>query len=484
MGDGTWTSLNSAGLQTHLLNGMSLHPTKPFVALVGSQDNSTALSSGLTWQYETGGDSGLVRYDPDPANDGKYAYSAGPPDPDPNFFARSDSEGSGPWVNKGFARPEFVPFNPLFTIHPTQTSRLLFGLSRVYETTNRGDSWSAISPQLPSKDSPADAICYGGDDTTIYVAYGRALYGTTDGGKNWATLGATAGFSFISGISSRPGFPATAYVVDRAGGVFRTTDAGASWANIATNLPRVECNTVAVHKLGPQFHPWIFVGTAVGLYAAVDRDTSTAWARYGVGLPDANVTDIDLVPSQNLIGVATYGRGAFTNTVDGNHLPSVSIDEQRTECSIGSIGGGRGRFSGNAQGFVTGPLTYEWSVEQATILSGAGTSHIVVGVPSSGTFVVNLVVRDSAGQEAASRLIVSPVSAQAAQVVEHLCKVIHDVKYNWFVEPLWDPIRERPVSATHIVREIARLRASLHRLEQIAERLPVLMAGPSDMKGE
>lgn len=234
-----------------------------------------------TWAYVQGGDAAPVKFDPDPAHDGKYAYATGPSDY--SFFFRSD-DGGQTWSDKSVPGKPSVPWYAPFVFHPTDTSRMLVGLGPVYETRNRGDQWKAISRFRAGPDQFVSAMLYAGDDT-IYAAYGGRLFRTTnDGGDgsdgNWPEVGTDFGGGIIS-LALRPVWPPVAHVVIYAatdsGKVWRTTDGADSWEEITGNLPpwpsvsRISVDPGTLFRQAAR----LYVGTSVGVYAATDQGKIT-----------------------------------------------------------------------------------------------------------------------------------------------------------------------------------------------------------------
>src|SRR5205085_4655577 len=99
-------------------------------------------TGSTTWTLVRGGDGGLVRVDPSNPNTVYHTYFY----PYANFLERSDNAGSS-WAGKtsGISTSDGAEFYPPYVIDAANASRLLFGTTRVYESTNRADSWTPIS---------------------------------------------------------------------------------------------------------------------------------------------------------------------------------------------------------------------------------------------------------------------------------------------------------------------------------------------------
>src|SRR5262249_30272569 len=111
--------------------------------------------------------------------------------------------------------------------------------------------------------------------------------------------------------------PLTAYAVrDRFGGghVFRTRDGGQHWIDISGSdpgpnlrLPDLPASSIV---LEPRFTPNVlYVGNDSGVY--ISTDDGVTWSRFGIGLPNAQVADLKLNTTLNLLVAATHGRGVW-----------------------------------------------------------------------------------------------------------------------------------------------------------------------------
>jgi photosystem II stability/assembly factor-like uncharacterized protein len=107
-----------------------------------------------------------------------------------------------------------------------------------------------------------------------------------------------------------PSDPLTAYAVrDRFGGghVFRTTNGGLLWTDISGNLADLPVNVIVADRR--TVPATLYVGTDDGVYRSTNL--GVLWARYGAGLPNAQVAELRLNPNLNTLAVATHGRGMW-----------------------------------------------------------------------------------------------------------------------------------------------------------------------------
>jgi photosystem II stability/assembly factor-like uncharacterized protein len=134
----------------------------------------------------------------------------------------------------------------------------------LWKTTTGGPLWTKISaPDLPKRWVSHVAIDPA-DDKTVYVTYS----------------------GFREGVH-------TAYV-------YRTRDGGSHWSNISANLPQAPVNDLAVigHSL--------YVATDVGVFTSEARHVR--WHVVGHGLPNAPVTHLRYVSTNDRLYVSTFGR--------------------------------------------------------------------------------------------------------------------------------------------------------------------------------
>jgi photosystem II stability/assembly factor-like uncharacterized protein len=480
-GKGTWESLNSGGLQTHLLNGLSQHPTNPAVFLCGSEDNSAALRVSGVWKYATKGDAGLARFDPDPSLAGQFAYVAGPPDPNPYFFDRSDDHGAT-WHSKGFfsAPDDDVPFYPLFTINPVDTKRLLFGLAHVWETRDRGDNWTAISPALIGPKITATAIAYSSDGKNIYAAFGKSLYVSfNDGGaggiENWNEIGGGKFPGNVQAIATDPIFAQHVFIATDNGRILRSQQAGGPFVDITGDFPNIAIWSMALYRLGGDTQLWIFLGTDVGVWATTVTGSETpCWTRFGAGLPDAQFSDLQVNYHTGMLIAGSWGRGGFFISLSTSDLPTAKIVERKDNCGVGAVEFAVATLDANAAGF-NGALQYSWSVDAGGSIVGSSTSASLKVILQPGPHVLKLTVTDADGASACASLSVTPLTIGQALLLEFICRLKSYLHINWFFNPLWDPLRDRvlqPITRAELVRMIQISETTTSLLKQVLAALP------------
>jgi photosystem II stability/assembly factor-like uncharacterized protein len=221
--------------------------------------------------------------------------------------------------------------------NPADPKILYTSSQHLWKTTNEGQSWEMISPDLTRADpktlgdsggpitkdqngpeiyatiftiapSPRDVntIWTGSDDGLVYV--------TRDGGKNWknVTPKGLPDFIRISIIDAAPDKPGTAYLAaknyqadDRKPYAFRTDDYGATWAPITNGIAADDY--VHVVREDPQKPGLLFAGTEHGIY--VSFNNGAEWQSLRLNLPDTQVPDL-LIQGDDLV-IATHGRSFY-----------------------------------------------------------------------------------------------------------------------------------------------------------------------------
>ncbi len=236
---------------------------------------------------------------------------------------------------------------------------MLYGTQRVYLSTNGGTSWSPISGDITGGAGAIRALAMGTNNPQV-------VYAATNDGR--VLVSTNGGANFTLRLSGNPGWPRvtreifvdptdanTAYLAVSSFGtnqIRRTHDLGLTWQTLDGDLPDVPVNVVVADpRCGT---PVLYAGTDAGLY--ISRNDGVNWTRYGTGLPNACVVDIDLDANRNRLTVATQGRGAWTAPViilaDFNGDGFVTGEDFDAFVSAFELGSITADF--NKDGFVTG----------------------------------------------------------------------------------------------------------------------------------
>jgi photosystem II stability/assembly factor-like uncharacterized protein len=213
---------------------------------------------------------------------------------------------------------------------------LYFGSQRLFRSTDRGQSWKIVSPDLTGAvpgargcDGPVTLAsatpCGFGvifaitpsarDDGEIWVGTDNGLvWLTRDGGTQWQNVSppALAPWSKISSLDLSPLDSGTAYIaVDRhrtddfSPHAYRTHDYGKTWSPIVGGLP--EAQFVTVVRADPVRGGLLYAGTSAGVF--VSFDDGGHWQTLRQNLPTAWVGDMT-VHGADLVA-ATQGRAIW-----------------------------------------------------------------------------------------------------------------------------------------------------------------------------
>ena len=218
---------------------------------------------------------------------------------------------------------------------------LYFGNQRIFRTTDHGQHWQAISPDL-SRENPATPANldpptvedneHAGPRRGVVYAIGPSplderllwagtddglVWRTRDGGGHWhnVTPAALSAWSKIGVIEPSHFDAASAYIaVDRhrlddpRPYIYRTHDGGVSWTLIVDGIAEAgTLNTVNVVREDPAHRGLLYCGTERGVY--VSFDDGGHWQALQQNLPSTSVRDLQ-VHAGDLV-IATHGRGLW-----------------------------------------------------------------------------------------------------------------------------------------------------------------------------
>jgi photosystem II stability/assembly factor-like uncharacterized protein len=220
--------------------------------------------------------------------------------------------------------------------------RVYAGSQYVHQTTDNGQSWQVISPDLTLNDKTHQQRSGGLTPDNVGVEYSGVLFAiaessiekgliwagsndgllhvTRDGGAHWtnvtASLPSLPPLGTVSNVEPSRHDAGTAYVTydlhqvnNRDPFVFKTTDYGKTWKSIASDLPKGMATYAHCVREDPVRRGLLFLGTESALYVSFNDGQS--WLPLQNGLPHAPVHWLTIQENFNDLVVATYGRGFY-----------------------------------------------------------------------------------------------------------------------------------------------------------------------------
>jgi photosystem II stability/assembly factor-like uncharacterized protein len=229
-----------------------------------------------------------------------------------------------------------------FPIHisPHDHNKIYTGSQHVHQTTDGGESWEVISPDL-STGNPELLRNSGGlvrdnlgveyaavvfaiaesplEEGLIWVGTNDGLVQLTrDGGTNWTNVTDNIPdlpeFGTVSNVEPSRYNAGTAYIsVDfhqvniREPYIYKTDDYGESWTRIVNGIPETVFSYVHVVREDPSRQGMLYAGTENGVY--VSWNDGENWQALQTNLPHAPVHWLVVQDHFNDLVIGTYGRG-------------------------------------------------------------------------------------------------------------------------------------------------------------------------------
>ncbi len=233
-------------------------------------------------------------------------------------------------------------WNAAMAQDPRDECTIYFGSQYVHKSTDCGQSWTIISPDLTTNDSTKQKADISGgltfdatqaENYTTVLAIApdyfdaQTIWATTDdgnlqltrdGGANWTNLasrlpGAPAG-SWIPYIELSQSNKGEAFVIvndyrrnNFEPMAYHTKDYGQSWKRIV-DQDDVSGFTLSIVQ-DPKVSNHLWLGTDHGLYFSIDYGKN--WTKWTEGFPGVPVADMKIHPRENDLIIGTFGRAAW-----------------------------------------------------------------------------------------------------------------------------------------------------------------------------
>jgi photosystem II stability/assembly factor-like uncharacterized protein len=226
------------------------------------------------------------------------------------------------------------------TMSPHDRNTVYVGSQHVHRTTNRGQSWQVISPDLSTNDKARQQFSGGLTGDNIGVEYAFAVMaiaesrlergliwaGTNDGqvqltrddGKTWTNVTKNIPnlppWGTVGNIEPSRYDAATAYLTmdlhqvnNRDPFVYKTTDYGRTWIPIVNGIPKSMLSYAHCIREDPVRRGLLYLGTENAMYVSFDDGAN--WQPLQGNLPHAPVYWIAVQEHFGDLVIATYGRG-------------------------------------------------------------------------------------------------------------------------------------------------------------------------------
>lgn len=321
----------------------------PYRIYAAQQDNSTLriphrtngrFISAQAWESTAGGESAHITVDPlnnDIAYGGSYSGL---------LTRKNHKTGETRAVNvwpddpMGHGAEDFkyrFQWNFPVLFSPNNPKKLYAASNHLHVTTNEGQSWKIISPDLTKNDPKTlgpsggpitkdnTSVEYYGtifavaevpkEDGVIYTGSDDGLvHITKNGGQNWENITPKnmPEWMMINCIEIDPHTKGGAYIVgtkyktgDYNPYIYKTTDYGKSWRKITTGIGNEDFTRVL--RADPKRKGLLYAGTERGMYVSFNDGKN--WQKFQLNLPIVPITDL-AIKEDNLIA-ATQGRSLW-----------------------------------------------------------------------------------------------------------------------------------------------------------------------------
>ncbi|MGB4960290.1 MAG: hypothetical protein WBO36_12495, partial [Saprospiraceae bacterium] len=288
---------------------------KNYIIYGGTQDNATVSGTASeikpnypdTWKYVwidpwDGGDGCVSQVDPEDDHTVYYSMQHG-------HAVRYDTKMDTthviqPKLPETYSDTLVFNYVTPYFISPHQSKTLYHAGNFVFKSTDRGDHWEVISPNLSAssdkgkKSFAIGALAESGLQTgLLYAGTDKGAFWTThDDGQLWEENSTGLSNNYIRSICPSRFSKSRVYLAmtginydDLQSYLYMSDDFGKHWRNIAKGLPNEPVNVIIED---PIFENILYTGCFRGVYITFDRGTS--WSYLGKNMPGTAIADLEI----------------------------------------------------------------------------------------------------------------------------------------------------------------------------------------------
>jgi PKD repeat protein len=410
----TWTDLSS-NLAIAQQYRFSLSTSSANLILAGHQDNGTNRTStaSLTAWTEVGGGDGMDCLI-DRTNNSRqissvyYGDYARTLTGGTTFADINDPAGQGEWVSP--IKQDPVDANIAYSAGRTA----LYKSSNIWATSV---AWTAMGTPQGTGSIIELAIAPSNNQVIYSLKTGSGgVSKSSNGGTSFTSCAnptISASPTWVAVSNTDPNVVFVTYSgYSAANKVFKSTNGGTSWTNLSTGLPNVPVNCIVYHN-GATGGDGIYVGTDIGVYY---RDNSTnGWIDFSQGLPNCEVSDLEIYYATGRLRAATFGRGTWDSDLYTStpSAPVASFTVDNVNICVGQTV----QFTNTSSG---APTSFSWSFGGGTPATST-TQNPTVIYNTAGTYNVALTVSNANGTNTSTQtgyITVTGASTNALPVNE------------------------------------------------------------------
>ncbi|WP_447969995.1 WD40/YVTN/BNR-like repeat-containing protein [Nitrospira sp. M1] len=275
----SWERFEGELTRTRVIS-LAIDPELPATIFAGTNGDGTYISpdGGRSWhQFNHGLQKGTISaivnqvvFDPKGSQTLYAATTVG-------VFRSTD--GGRTWAERMSGMTE-INFVVSLAIDPLKPDILYAGTTGgVYRSKNGAESWVKVTEGMVAFDAKMASMAMGvnslaidpNDTRTIYAGTTQGLFKSTNRGNNWTKIGKALGDGYVSAIQLDPTHSSTIYLATSQG-VKKSIDGGTSWDAKNSGIDATSIRSI---QLNPQDSHSLYIGTnGGGLYRTADGGES------------------------------------------------------------------------------------------------------------------------------------------------------------------------------------------------------------------
>lgn len=278
----------------------------------GLQDCGGFALSGTQWNSYHGGDGMGTAVDPFQEDwyYGMTQYGG-------NLY-RTRVGGSGGWSNREYITSGPTQGNWVTPMQFNKNGELYAGYDQLYVL--QSGSWQKVSNHNFGENLRQIELDPN-NSNTIYVSTNYNVYKSTNKGQTLSLIYSSASGYVIRSIEVHHTNSDIVWILE-SDGFAKSTDGGASFTDLSAGMPG-EFKRVLKHQPYSD-HDALYLGTTLGVYY-YDNEVGS-WTSISQGLPNVEVSDIEININDHTLTASTYGRGIWQTPIPQVSVPEIDID--------------------------------------------------------------------------------------------------------------------------------------------------------------